>query len=96
MPERVFCRNPRPWPIAPGTPVNGDTPTGQPTLTDDPVGAATRYYYRATAVREGGESETSAEVPACIPPSLPPRPWSDPEVPRWPALDGLEKTLWIV
>ncbi len=59
---------------APGTPVNGDTPLRQPTLTDDAVDTGTRYYYRVTAVGEGGESDPSAEVSVRPFPSPPPRP----------------------
>ena len=59
---------------APGTPVNGDTPIGEPTLTDDAVDTGTRYYYRVTAVGEGGESDPSAEVSVRPFPSPPPRP----------------------
>lgn len=67
-------RNTRSFSGADGTPVNGDNPLGQPTLTDDAVDTGTRYYYRVTAVGEGGESEPSAEVSVRPFPSPPPRP----------------------
>jgi len=59
---------------ASGTPVNGASPIGQLTFTDSAVENGTRYYYRVTAVGEGGESEPSAEVSIRPFPSPPPRP----------------------
>lgn len=57
-----------------GAPVNGDDPLGQSGFTDDSVEKGTIYYYRITAVGEGGESEPSAEVSIRPFPSPPPRP----------------------
>lgn len=57
-----------------GTPVNEEAPLGQSMFTDDAVETGTRYYYRVTAVGEGGESEPSAEVSVRPFPSPPPRP----------------------
>ena len=56
------------------TPVNGDAPLEQSMFTDNAVETGTRYYYRVTAVGEGGESEPSAEVSVRPFPSPPPRP----------------------
>lgn len=45
-----------------GSPVNGDTPVDQTFFADESVDNGTLYYYRVTAVGDGGESEPSAEV----------------------------------
>lgn len=57
-----------------GTPINGDAPVGQTAYTDDAAENGTRYYYRVTAVGDGGESEASSEVsarPFSTPPDRP-------------------------
>jgi len=57
-----------------GSPVNGGTPVGQTTYTDETAENGTRYYYRVTAVGEGGESDASSEVsarPFSTPPDRP-------------------------
>jgi len=54
-----------------GTPVNGDTPVNQVGYTDESAENGTRYYYRVTAVGEGGESTPSSEVSARPFPSPP-------------------------
>jgi len=57
-----------------GTPVNGSSPVEQLTFTDRSVENGTRYYYRVTAIGEGGESDLSVEVSIRPFPSPPPRP----------------------
>ncbi|WP_103027603.1 fibronectin type III domain-containing protein [Salinibacter altiplanensis] len=59
-----------------GAPVNGNDPIGPSEFTDDSVKNGTLYYYRVTAVGEGGESNPSAEVSVRPFPSPPPRPES--------------------
>lgn len=57
-----------------GSLVNGNDPLEQATFADDAVENGTRYYYRLTAVGDGGESDPSAEVSVRPFPSPPPRP----------------------
>lgn len=57
-----------------GMPLNGSSPVGQLTFTDPSVEEGTRYYYRVTAVGEGGESRPSSEVSIRPFPTPPPRP----------------------
>jgi len=57
-----------------GSPVNGDTPVGQASFTDESVVNGTRYFYRVTAVGDGGESDPSSEVSARPFPGPPDRP----------------------
>lgn len=57
-----------------GSPVNGASPVQGTTFTDSSVENGTRYYYRITAVGEGGESEPSVEVSVRPFPSPPGRP----------------------
>jgi len=57
-----------------GAPVNGNDPLGSTEFSDDSVENGTLYYYRVTAVGEGGESDPSGEVSVRPFPSPPPRP----------------------
>lgn len=45
-----------------GTPTNGDTPVESASFTDESATNGTQYYYRVTAVGDGGESSPSSEV----------------------------------
>jgi fibronectin type 3 domain-containing protein len=57
-----------------GAPLNGDAPVGQTAYTDETAENGTRYYYRVTAVGDGGESGPSSEVsarPFSTPPDRP-------------------------
>jgi fibronectin type 3 domain-containing protein len=54
-------RDTSPFSTVDGTPVNGDSPVEPTGFTDDSVDNGTRYYYRVTAVGDGGESDPSPE-----------------------------------
>lgn len=67
-------RSTSPAPDATGEPVNGGTSVEGTAYTDDTAENGTRYYYRVTAVGDGGESEASSEVsarPFSTPPDRP-------------------------
>lgn len=57
-----------------GTPLNGDAPIGSSEFSDPSVENGTQYFYRVTAVGDGGESSPSAEVSVRPFPSPPSRP----------------------
>lgn len=44
-----------------GSPVNGNAPVEPTAFTDESASNGTRYYYRVTAVGDGGESASSSE-----------------------------------
>lgn len=57
-----------------GSPINAEAPIEQLSFTDASVENGTRYYYRVTAVAEGGESEPSVAVGVRPFPDPPDRP----------------------
>ena len=67
-------RTTRSGPGASGAPLNGDAPLGSSEFSDASVENGTQYFYRVTAVGEGGESRPSAEVRVRLFPSPPSRP----------------------
>jgi fibronectin type 3 domain-containing protein len=51
--------------------INGEDPVEGSSFTDSNVNVGTVYYYRLTAVNDGGESDPSSESEVRMPPSAP-------------------------